>query len=282
MRKPLIAGNWKMHTDPEDAFELMDTMIEHLDAIEGVDVVVCPPFVSIETLGDMFDGTNLFLGAQNMHWEDRGAYTGEISPVMLKGRCDYVILGHSERRHIFHETDEDVRRKVNAAISHDLRPIICVGETLAQHEAKLAEEVVDLQVTSAFADLSDVQAQNCVVAYEPVWAIGTGRPASGQIANGVIGMIRRKLTDLYGEDVGGTIRILYGGSVNAQNIKEFVSQPEIDGALVGTASLDADEFVRIVAVTNEVKHRRGAGHASSRPQANGPASNAKPKWGGKR
>src|SRR2546423_2273875 len=174
MRRPLIAGNWKMNTDPESAFELMDSMIEDLDATEGVDIVVCPPFVSLETFGDLFDGTSLFLGAQNMFWEDKGAYTGEISPLMLKGICDYVILGHSERRQYFHETDEDVRRKVNAAFAHDLLPIVCVGEDLQQNEAVQTLDVVSRQVTAALADLSTEQAQRSVIAYEPILAIGTG------------------------------------------------------------------------------------------------------------
>src|SRR5438876_409472 len=151
MRRPVIAGNWKMNTDPESAFELMDSMLEDLDAMEDVDIVVCPPFVSLRELAEMFDGTTLFLGAQNMFWEAKGAYTGEISPLMLKSMCDYVILGHSERRQYFHETDEDVRRKVNAALAHDLIPIVCVGENLEQNEAVQTLDVVSRQVTAALA-----------------------------------------------------------------------------------------------------------------------------------
>jgi triosephosphate isomerase len=258
-RRPIIAGNWKMNTDPESAFELMDEMLEDLDAIDSVDIVICPPFVSLETFADMFDGTDLFLGAQNMFWEERGAYTGEISPLMLQGMCDYVILGHSERRKYFHETDEDVRRKVEAALAHDLWPIICVGEDLQQNEAGQTMSVIDRQVTAALQGLDSSKVNGCVIAYEPIWAIGTGKPATGEGANQVIGAIRRKAAELHNGEVAQAMRIQYGGSVNSKNIAEFVSQPEIDGALVGGASLDADEFVRIVAITNDIK--QGASRA---------------------
>lgn len=254
MRKPIIAGNWKMNTDPVSAFELMDDMIEDLDAVEGVDVVICPPFVSLETFADMFDGTSLFLGAQHMFWGERGAYTGEVSPLMLQGMCDYVILGHSERRQYFHETDEDVRRKVEAALSHELMPIICVGEDLEQNEAGQTMDVITRQVRAALQGLDAERVRACVIAYEPIWAIGTGRPATGEGANSVIGAIRRLVAEMHGEDVAGELRIQYGGSVNRENIAEFISQPEIDGALVGGASLRAEEFVRIVGITNDVKN----------------------------
>lgn len=253
MRRPIIAGNWKMNTDPATAFELMDDMLEDLDRIEEVDVVICPPFVSLETFADMFDGTSLFLGAQNMFWEERGAYTGEISPIMLKGMCDYVILGHSERRQYFRETDEDVRRKIAAALTHDLRPIICVGENLEQHEAGQAHEVVARQVTAALEGLESGRVSDCVIAYEPIWAIGTGQAATGEKANTVIADIRRIVRELYGDEVASAIRIQYGGSVNAENMAEFIRQPEIDGALVGGASLDPNAFVRIVTITRDAK-----------------------------
>jgi triosephosphate isomerase len=256
MRTPLIAANWKMYTDPESAFELMDSMLEDLDAIDGVDIVICPPYVSLETFGDLFDATNLFLGAQNMFWEDKGAFTGEVSPLMLKGMCDYVILGHSERRQYFHETDEDIRLKIEAALRHNLMPIICVGEHLEHHEAGQTYEVVSTQVRSALENLSaaDIGAQ-CVIAYEPVWAIGTGRPATGEGANKTIGDIRQIVSVLHGQAVAQSIRILYGGSVNGKNIAEFVSQPEIDGALVGGASLDPNEFIRDCGLTKELRAR---------------------------
>jgi triosephosphate isomerase len=259
MRRPIIAGNWKMNTDPDSAFALMDDMIEELEAFDEVDIVICPPFVSLETFADMFDGTALFLGAQNMFWAEKGAYTGEISPLMLKGRCDYVILGHSERRQYFHETDGDVRKKVEAALAHELTPIVCVGENLEQNEAGQASEVIGRQVTAAFQGLPTHQVSGCVIAYEPIWAIGTGRPATGEGANRVIGEIRRLVGEMHGVDVAGEIRIQYGGSVNSKNIAEFIGQPEIDGALVGGASLDPNEFVRIVAVTGEVKRKTRSG-----------------------
>jgi triosephosphate isomerase len=259
MRRPIIAGNWKMNTDPESAFELMDSMLEDLDAIENVDIVICPPFVSLHELAEMFDGTSLFLGAQNMFWEEKGAYTGEISPLMLNAMCDYVILGHSERRQYFHETDDDVRRKVISALAHGLLPIVCVGEDLRQNDAKETLDVVSRQVTVALADVDAEQAKRCVIAYEPIWAIGTGRPATGEGANEVIGYIRSVVGGLFDADTGDAIRIQYGGSVNAKNIAEFVSQPEIDGALVGGASLDPYQFVRIAAITSEGRGVGGEG-----------------------
>jgi triosephosphate isomerase len=252
MRRPLIAGNWKMNTTPEIAFELMDTMLDDLEAIADVDIVICPPFVSLETFADMFDGTSIFLGAQNMFWKEQGAYTGEISPLMLKGMCDFVILGHSERRQYFEESDEDVRRKVEAALEHELKPIICVGENLDQNEAGETTEVVTRQTIAALRELDAERVRECVIAYEPIWAIGTGRAAGGEGANETIGEIRRVVSRLYWEDVAQDMRILYGGSVNKDNISEFVAQPEIDGALVGGASLDPAQFVRIVAVTSQL------------------------------
>jgi triosephosphate isomerase len=256
MRTPIIAGNWKMNKAPDEAFELMDSMLENLDVMEGVDVVICPPFTSIETFAEMFDGTTLYLGAQTMSWQDKGAFTGEISPLMLKGRCEYVILGHSERRQYFHETDEDVRKKVEAALRHGIYPIICVGENLEQNEAGETFSVIERQITAALDGLPIEQALKCVIAYEPIWAIGTGRPATGEGANVVAAEIRRLVREMHGGTVADEIRIQYGGSVNAANIAEFVSQPDIDGALVGGASLDPDQFVRIVATTQDV-YRKG-------------------------
>ncbi len=259
MRKPLIAANWKMNTTPDSAFELIDSMLEELDVLSPeVDIVICPPFISIETFADLFDGTGLFLGAQTMFWKEQGAYTGEISPLMLQNRCDYVILGHSERRRHFHVTDEEVRLKVEAALAHDLLPIVCVGENLAQFEAGETLQVVERQISIALSSLDSPRLGECVVAYEPIWAIGTGKPSTGEGANAVIGAIRRKVVEMHGDTVAAEMRLLYGGSVNSDNIAEFVSKPEIDGALVGGASLDAGQFVRIVAVTNEVRHKRGS------------------------
>jgi triosephosphate isomerase len=252
MRRPIIAGNWKMNADPDTAFELMDSMLEDLDVIEGVDVVICPPFTSIETFADMFDGTTLFLGAQNMHYEERGAYTGEISPLMLRHRCDYVILGHSERRQHFFETNENVRRKVEAALANELIPLVCVGENLEQREAGEATDVVRLQVTSALQSIPSEDAGRCVIAYEPIWAIGTGIPSTGELASMVCQHIRGTVRSMHGDHAADDIRILYGGSVNANNILEFVSQDGLDGALVGGASLDPSQFVAMVAKTAEL------------------------------
>ena len=257
MRKPIIAANWKMNMDTVTGYELMDDMLDELDAMEDVEVVICPPFIVLESFAELFDGTGLYLGAQDMFWEERGAYTGEISPLMLRGMCDYVIVGHSERRQYFGETDETVRRKVDAALAYELKPIVCVGENLAQNEAGEMLEVIHRQVTAAFYEMDNAKVQECVIAYEPIWAIGTGRPATGEGANQVIGAIRQKIVEMHGEEVGYAMRIQYGGSVNEGNIAEFLSQPEIDGALVGGASLNAEQFVRIVAITNEVKRYGG-------------------------
>jgi triosephosphate isomerase len=244
-----------MNKDPDEAFVLMDSMIEDLDVIEGVDIVICPPFTSMQTLSDMFDGTSLLLGAQNMHWHDKGAYTGEISPLMLKGRCEYVILGHSERRQFFHETDDVVRKKVEAALQHEICPIICVGENLEQYESDETYSVIERQVVAALDGLPMDYALKCVIAYEPIWAIGTGRAATAEGANKVIGEIRRLARNMHGSTVANEMRIQYGGSVTAANIEELASQPEIDGALVGGASLDPNAFVRIVAATQSAARK---------------------------
>ena len=251
MRRPIIAGDWKMHKNPDEAFELMDSMLEDLDVLEGVDVVICPPFTSIELFAELFKGTTLYLGAQNMYWKDSGAYTGEISPHMLAGRCEYVILGHSERRHYFHETDEEVRKKVEAAIQHKLKPIICVGENLQQKEAGHTVEVIHRQVSAAMQGLSTEGALTCTIAYEPIWAIGTGQPATAEGANHVAQQIRDHVRVLNGKMVAEEVRIQYGGSVTPANIAEFMRQPNIDGALVGGASLDRDAFVQIASISQE-------------------------------
>jgi triosephosphate isomerase len=251
MRRPIIAGNWKMNKNPDEAFALMDSMLEDLDVMEGVDIVICPPFTSIEIFAELFNGTTLSLGAQNMHWKDSGAYTGEISPLMLVGRCEYVILGHSERRQYFHETDEDVRKKVEAAVRHKIKPIICVGENHEQREAGHTVEIIHKQVSAALHGLPAEDALTCTIAYEPIWAIGTGQPATPEGANHVAQQIRDHVRVLNGKTVAEELRIQYGGSVTPANIGEFMRQPNIDGALVGGASLDRDAFIQIVAKTLE-------------------------------
>ena len=233
-----------MNTTVDQAVSLVQDMFSKLDKIDGVEKVICPPFVSLTTVKELLAGSSVKLGAQNLYFEEKGAYTGEISPLMLAGLCDYVILGHSERRQYFAETDETVNRKVKAAIKAGVNPILCVGETLAQNEAGKTEEVVTRQVKGALAEINSPH--HLVMAYEPIWAIGTGKAATGKQANLTIGLIRRVLSRLYGEPVAQAIRIQYGGSVTGTNIAEFISQSEIDGALVGGASLKAAEFISIV------------------------------------
>lgn len=258
MRVPLIAGNWKMNTTATEGERLVLEMLEKLDEIRGVEKVLCPPFVSLVGIRMMLQDSSIKLGAQNMHFEAQGAYTGEISPVMLRELCEFVILGHSERRWYFGETDEIVNKKVLAALANKLKPILCVGERLEENEAGKTEEVVDRQVTAALNGVEPAVlsiAKNLVIAYEPVWAIGTGKAASGKQAAATIQFIREAVAKLWNKSVTQDMRILYGGSVNSGNIAEFVSFPEIDGALVGGASLKADEFVAIVEKTAEIKGR---------------------------
>jgi triosephosphate isomerase len=255
MRTPFVAGNWKMNTTVDEAVDLVDTMVGDLDKVTEVEIVLCPPFMSLPTLAEEFDIDNapFGLGAQNMHYEDKGAFTGEVSPLMLVDYCDYVILGHSERRQFFGETDEIVNLKVKAALKHKLVPIVCVGETLAQYEAGQTDDVVASQVRGVLAGLSVEQLYDMVIAYEPVWAIGTGKSATGAGANAVIGLIRQTTAELVGQASADELRILYGGSVSPKNIGEFMSQPEIDGALVGGASLKAQDFVAILRETARIK-----------------------------
>jgi triosephosphate isomerase len=255
MRTPFVAGNWKMNTTVDEAVDLVDTMVGDLDKVTEVEIVLCPPFMSLPTLAEEFDIDNapFGLGAQNMHYEDKGAFTGEVSPLMLVDYCDYVILGHSERRQFFGETDEIVNLKVKAALKHKLVPIVCVGETLAQYEAGQTDDVVVSQVRGVLAGLSVEQLYDMVIAYEPVWAIGTGKSATGAGANAVIGLIRQTTAELVGQASADELRILYGGSVSPKNIGEFMSQPEIDGALVGGASLKAQDFVAILRETARIK-----------------------------
>lgn len=256
-RIPVIAGNWKMNKTVEEALTLIDEMMDDLDAYEAVEVVLCPPFMALSPVMDLVEDTNLKLGAQNMYYKESGAYTGEISPLMLREICDYVILGHSERRMYFHETDEDINLKVKAALKHDLVPIIAVGENLEQREAGQTEALIARQVEIALSEVNSFDAATVIIAYEPLWAIGTGRAASGQAANQVCQFIRRTIARRYDQGVANQVRIQYGGSVTGDNIAEFMSQPDIDGALVGGASLKAADFVKIVARTQEAVAKKG-------------------------
>jgi len=246
MRKPIIAGNWKMYKTAVAAKELVAALAREAGREERVEVVVCPPFTALAAVGPLLAGTNIALGAQDLHWLAEGAFTGEIAPAMLTDLgCQYVIIGHSERRGHFHETDIEVNRKTQAALTHNLVPIVCVGESLTQHEAGQTAAFVQGQVRTGLAGLGE-RASRLAVAYEPIWAIGTGRSSTGEDANEVIRMIRVTLAEMYGAAIGDAIRILYGGSVKPGNIKEFMAYPDIDGALVGGASLEAGTFVPIV------------------------------------
>jgi len=249
MRTPVIAANWKMNTTIAEATRLVSTMLADLDDISGVDKIICPPFVSLAVVADIIRGSSIKLGAQNMYFEEKGAFTGEISPLMLAGLCRYVIIGHSERRQYFGETDEIVNKKIKAALKAGITPILCVGENNEENEAGGTAGVVSRQVKLALADIYDIN--GAVIAYEPIWAIGTGRSASGGQANGTISLIRRQIADILDAETAAKTPILYGGSVNAANIAEFVSQPDIDGALVGGASLKAGQFIDIVRQTAE-------------------------------
>jgi triosephosphate isomerase len=253
MRIPFVAGNWKMNTTATEAEQLVFEMLDKLDRIEGVEKVLCPPFVSLVAVNMMLRGSSIKLGAQNMYFETEGAYTGEISPLMLRELCEFVILGHSERRWYFGETDEIVNKKVKAALANKLTPILCVGERLAENEAGKTGEIVNRQVTAALNGIEPVR--DFVIAYEPVWAIGTGKAASSKQAAATIHFIRDVVVKLWNKSIAQDLRILYGGSVTSANIAEFISHPGIDGALVGGASLKAEEFVSIVEQTAEIKGR---------------------------
>ncbi len=253
MRTPFIAGNWKMFKTVAETRHLVSELVPGLQAIQGVEKVICPPFSSLLAAAALLEGTDIGLGAQNMHWEVSGAFTGEISPVMVAELCRFVIIGHSERRTYFGESDETVRRKVEAALLHGLTPIVCVGETLNENVTGKTVEVVSRQLKEGLAGISlDEEAPETgstalVIAYEPVWAIGTGRAATAEGANSVVGdIIRPALRELFGAELAQAIRVLYGGSVNSANAAEFFHMPEIDGALVGGASLKSADFTQIV------------------------------------
>ena len=247
MRKPFVAGNWKMNKTVDQATLLVADMLPGLEAVKTVDRVVCPPFTSLMVISGMLAGTEVGLGAQNLHWEESGAFTGELSPAMVKEFCQYVIIGHSERRAYFGDTDETVNKKTKAAFAIGLTPIVCVGETLAEYEAGKTGAVVERQVKEGLKDIDPKTAEKLIVAYEPIWAIGTGKAAGPEEANDVIGnVVRKNLVGMFGNDVAQMIRILYGGSVKGENAGEFFHQSDIDGGLVGGASLKAGDFVKIV------------------------------------
>jgi triosephosphate isomerase (TIM) len=250
MRKPILAGNWKMNKTPAEAAEFVKALHPQVTAHPQVETVVCPPFVALPAVVEALRNIPVGVGAQNLHWAESGAYTGEVSGAMLAGWVEYVIIGHSERRQFFAETDEMVNKKIKIALGHGLKPIVCVGENLEQNEAGLTEPLVNGQVRAAFAGLTAEQAQGVVIAYEPIWAIGTGRNATPEVANRVCGsVVRAAIAALYGAAVAQAIRIQYGGSTNEKNIGDLMVMPDIDGALVGGASLKLDGFVEMVRVT---------------------------------
>ena len=248
MRVPMIAGNWKMNTTVSEATELVKAMRAGLDQIANSDKLICPPFISLAAVSELIKGSSIKLGAQNIYFEEKGAYTGEISPLMLAELCEFVIIGHSERRQYFNETDEVVNKKIQAALKAGLKPILCIGERLEENEAGRAKEVITGQLKSSLAGID--YHGDLSIAYEPIWAIGTGKAATGKQANETVGLIRHNVAQLYNKEAAQAVRILYGGSVTADNIAEFMEQSEIDGALVGGASLKAEQFVSIVKQTS--------------------------------
>ncbi|MDO8671388.1 MAG: triose-phosphate isomerase [Dehalococcoidia bacterium] len=261
MRTPIIAGNWKMHKTVKEALDLVETLSQSTADVSGVEIVVCPTYTSLSAVGCAVGGTNIELGAQGMFWKEQGAWTSQISPLMLTDvGCKYVIIGHSETRgrfgtvdaelekvlSYFSETDETINLKVKAAFAHGLTPIVCCGEMLGERKAGSTDEVIAAQIRKDLADLSEDQAKSLVVAYEPVWAIGTGEVCDSPEANRVCGLIRQVAATMYGRSVGDAVRIQYGGSVKPDNAADLLHKPHIDGALVGGASLKAEDFTAII------------------------------------
>lgn len=250
MRKPIIAGNWKMNKTAAEARELVTALAPKVKNAK-CDVVVCVPFTDIALVAELVENTNIAVGAQNVAWADNGAFTGEISAAMLKeAGATYVIIGHSERRQYFGETDETVNKRLVQALKNELKPIVCVGETLSERESGNTEAVCRTQVVGAFKDVPAVDAAKAVIAYEPVWAIGTGKTATDEQADETIGFIRSVVKELYGDKVADGMRIQYGGSMNAKNVDGLMAQAEIDGGLIGGASLKPDDFAYIVNAAN--------------------------------
>lgn len=245
-RRPLIAANWKMHKNTQDAKTFMAELLPKIADLKEVDVLICPPFTLISTVDNGREGSKILLGAQNMHHENSGAFTGEIAPQMLKDlNCEFVILGHSERRWVFGETDETINRKVHAALANSLIPVLCVGEKLEEREKSLTDQVILNQLEKNLAGISEDFISRMVIAYEPVWAIGTGKNATTKDAKDAIALIREFIHSKYGQEIADKVRILYGGSVKPDNVKTYMDQDGIDGALVGGASLEAESFAKL-------------------------------------
>ena len=253
MRRPIIAGNWKLNKTPKESKALSKEILKKVQDVKNVDILVCPVFTSLSVVDQVIKGSVVKLGAQNCYWENSGAFTGEVSPQMIKELgCGYVIIGHSERRAMFSETNETVNKKIKAALTDNLIPILCVGETLSEREAKETFEVIRSHVEGGLNGLDKQQAKNLIIAYEPVWAIGTGKVATPEQAEEVHKFIRELLEKLYGKSISDAVRIQYGGSVKPDNAEELMKKPNIDGALIGGASLKADSFAEIVAITSKL------------------------------
>ncbi len=247
MRTPLIAGNWKMYKTVAEAVELADALVAGISSVDDREVLICPSATALHAVKSRLEGSPIQLGAQNMYSAREGAFTGETSPLMLQDLgCTYVLLGHSERRHVFGETDAGINEKVKAALEYGLRPVLCVGETKPQRDAGMAEETTLGQLTAGLSGVAAEQMANVVIAYEPVWAIGTGDTATPEDAQTMHEAIRQSLADTFGADVADTTRVLYGGSVKADNVDSIMQKPDVDGVLVGGASLKADSFGRII------------------------------------
>ena len=246
MRRKIIAGNWKMNMLPNEAMSFINELEPYAKNAK-CEIILCVPYTDLFYSLLTAQNTNIKIGAQNMHWEEKGAYTGEVSPNMLKCiNVEYVIIGHSERRQYFAETDETVNKKIKSALKHELNPILCVGETMKQRELGLEEEVIKQQIIGALEGITKEQAEKIVIAYEPIWAIGTGKVATKDDANNMIKLIRKEIESLYDKEVAKNVSILYGGSVNKNNSKELFETSDIDGALIGGASLKVDEFNEII------------------------------------
>lgn len=252
MRKPMMAGNWKMNMTVQDAIALTEQIYQLVGDTSVVEQLLCPPFICLHPLNEIAAPMPFTLGAQNCHWQESGAFTGEISPSMLHGLADYVIIGHSERRQLFGETDESVNKKTHAALAHQLTPIVCVGESLDQNQRDETAAVITNQVRAALDGLTGEPTQSFIIAYEPIWAIGTGMAATAQTAGEICGLVRAILRQFHGNYVADATRVLYGGSTKPDNIKEIMEQPDIDGALIGGASLEALSYADMVKITAEV------------------------------
>jgi len=253
MRNKVVAGNWKMNNDIKESINLISAIKRDItDSCTNVKVIICPPFTSLDTASTLLKNSNLFLGAQNLHFAESGAYTGEISAEMLKNvGCEYVIIGHSERRTLFNESDELINKKLISALANNLFPIFCIGETLEQREKGITFRVIENQIKLGLKDIDSKEIKNCIIAYEPVWAIGTGKNATPEQAEEVHSFLRATLENLYSKSISDDIIIQYGGSVKPENAKELMQMPNIDGALVGGACLNSDSFIKIIEAANK-------------------------------